>query len=58
MLSGQYRAIRHFVYELETAPDFLILENGVAVAGDRRVAIDLNVTVKVATYYQAGGNGI
>jgi Tfp pilus assembly protein PilO len=56
-LSGQYRDIRHFIYELESAPEFLILETvTLSQGGDSSNA--LNVTVKVATYYQAGGDGI
>jgi Tfp pilus assembly protein PilO len=56
-LSGQYRDIRHFVYELETAPEFLILET-VALSQATDTSNALNVTVRVATYYQAGGDGI
>jgi Tfp pilus assembly protein PilO len=52
-LSGQYRDIRHFVYELETAPEFLILEN-VALSQGTEKSNALSVTVKVATYFQAG----
>ena len=56
VLSGQYRDIRRFVYDLETAPEFLILENVALSQAD--TASGLNVTVKVATYFQAGGHGI
>lgn len=56
-LSGEYRNIRRFIHELETAPDFLILEN-VAVSQGTENGTGLNVTVRVATYYQAGGDGI
>jgi Tfp pilus assembly protein PilO len=56
-LSGEYRNIRRFIHELETAPDFLILEN-VAVSQGTDSGTALNVTVRVATYYQAGGDGI
>jgi hypothetical protein len=55
-LSGQYRDIRRFIYELETAPQFLVLEN-VALSQGAETSSALNVTVKVATYYQAGANG-
>ena len=27
MLTGQYRDIRQFIYDLETSPEFLVLEN-------------------------------
>jgi Tfp pilus assembly protein PilO len=56
-LSGEYRNIRRFIHELETAPDFLILEN-VAVSQGTESGTALNVTVRVATYYQAGSDGI
>ncbi len=56
-LSGQYRDIRRFIHELETAPEFLILEN-VAVSQGTDSGAALNATVRVATYYQAGGDGI
>jgi len=55
-LSGEYRDIRRFIYELETAPQFLVLEN-VALSQGAEASTALNVTVKVATYYQAGANG-
>jgi Tfp pilus assembly protein PilO len=55
-LSGEYPAVRRFVYALETAPEFLVLENVALAQGDDR-ARGINVTVQVATYYQAGGNG-
>jgi Tfp pilus assembly protein PilO len=57
VLSGQYRDIRRFVHALETSPEFVILEN-VALAQGSAGASELNLTVKVTTYFQAGGNGI
>ena len=56
-LSGQYRDIRRFIYELEAAPEFLILET-VSLSQGSDASSGLNVTVRVATYYQAGGDGI
>src|SRR4029078_9401849 len=56
-LSGQYRDIRRFIYELEAAPEFLILET-VSLSQGADASSGLNVTIKVATYYQAGGDGI
>ena len=55
-LSGQYRDIRRFIYELEAAPEFLILET-VSLSQGADASSGLNVTVRVATYYQAGGDG-
>jgi Tfp pilus assembly protein PilO len=56
-LSGQYRDIRRFIYELETSPEFLILET-VSLSQGPDTSTSLNVTVKVTIYYQAGGDGI
>jgi Tfp pilus assembly protein PilO len=55
-LSGEYRNIRHFIHELETAPEFLVLEN-VALTQSELENRGLNVSVDIATYYRAGANG-
>lgn len=53
-LSGEYRDIRRFIHELETAPDFLILEN---VALSQAQERGLNVQVRVVTYFRTGADG-
>jgi Tfp pilus assembly protein PilO len=55
-ISGQYRDIRKFLYQLETLPDFLIVEN-VQLTQTTGNSGTLNVTVQVATYYRTGVNG-
>ncbi len=55
-LSGEYRNIRRFIHSLETAPEFLVLEN-VQLSQKDVDKSGLNVTVQIATYYRAGGNG-
>ena len=55
-LSGEYRNIRRFVHELETAPEFLVLENLQLRQSDIENR-GLNVDVEIATYYRAGANG-
>jgi hypothetical protein len=55
-LTGQYRDIRRLIYELETAKDFVILEN-VELSQGTDADSGLNVSVDLATYYRAGGNG-
>ena len=55
-LSGDYRNIRRFVHELETAPEFLVLENLQLRQSDIEDR-ELNVEVEIATYYRAGANG-
>jgi len=55
-LSGEYRNIRRFIHELETAPEFLVLEN-VELSQSETENRGLNVNVQIATYYRAGANG-
>jgi len=55
-LSGEYRGIRRFVHDLETAPEFLVLENVELTQGEGENRA-LNVSVDIATYYRAGTNG-
>jgi hypothetical protein len=55
-LVGEYRNIRKLIYELETAPEFLVLENVTVAQGDERTP-GLNVTVKISTYFRAASNG-
>jgi Tfp pilus assembly protein PilO len=55
-LSGDYRNIRRFIHELETAPEFLVLEN-VELTQSEIENRGLNVSVEIATYYRAGANG-
>lgn len=53
-LQGSYDAIRRFIYLLETAPEFTIIEN-VALASSE--GGELHLTLALATYYRNGGNG-
>ena len=55
-LSGEYPAVRRFIYALETAPEFLVIENVAVAQGDDR-SKGVNVAVQVATYYRAAGDG-
>jgi len=55
-LSGEYRNIRRFIHELETAPEFLVLEN-VELTQSEVENRGLNVNVEIATYYRAGADG-
>jgi Tfp pilus assembly protein PilO len=55
-LTGDYSSVRRFIHELETAPEFLVLESVAVTAaaeGDRR----LNMVAQVATYYRATEHG-
>jgi Tfp pilus assembly protein PilO len=55
MLTGDYRSIRRLIHDIETAPEFLILENVALSQGSERNS-GLNVTIDVSTYYRAGGD--
>jgi Tfp pilus assembly protein PilO len=55
-LSGEYASIRRFIHQLETAPEFLVLESVIvtqAAEGERQ----LNVTAEVATYFRGASHG-
>jgi hypothetical protein len=56
ILAGDYTNIRRFIHELETAPEFLVLES-VTVTQDAEAERRLNVTAHVATYYRGEGDG-
>lgn len=55
-LSGEYRDIRKFVHELETAPEFLVLEN-VELTQAEGEAKGVNVIVQIATYFRSSADG-
>jgi Tfp pilus assembly protein PilO len=55
-LSGDYPDVRRFIHDLETAPEFLVLEN-VELSQNETADRSLNLTVQIATYYRAGANG-
>ena len=55
-LSGEYKNIRRFIHELETAPEFLVLEN-VELTQSEVESRGLNVNVEIATYYRTVANG-
>ena len=56
ILSGEYTNVRRFIHDLETAPEFLVLEN-LSVMQAEEGERQLNVTAQVATYYRDGANG-
>jgi Tfp pilus assembly protein PilO len=56
VLTGEYSDIRRFIHDLETAPEFLILENVALSQGSERDR-GLTVVVKVATYFRTGTDG-
>ena len=54
IVSGEYANVRRFIHQLETAPEFLVLESVSVMTSEDRA---LNVTARVATYYRASDNG-
>lgn len=57
VLTGDYRNIRQYIHKLESAPEFIVLENVSLAQSENEQARGITVTVQVATYYRAGGDG-
>lgn len=55
-LTGEYRDIRRFLHQLETRPEFIVLENVDLSQNSDELARGITVTVQVATYFRTGGN--
>lgn len=55
-LTGDYTNIRRYIHDLETAPEFLVIES-VSLTQDAEDEGNLMVTARVSTYYQRGENG-
>jgi hypothetical protein len=54
-LTGEYRDVRRFIYSLETAPEFIVLENVALTSGnDQQVNRGLAVNLDIATYFRSG----
>ena len=52
-LSGEYRDVRSFLYAVETAPEFVTIED-LGVAESTRVGGGLAVGIRLATYFPSG----
>jgi hypothetical protein len=55
VLQGDYESLRQLLYELETTPEFLIVDD-VSLAQTEQ-AKPLTLTLEVSTYYRVGTNG-
>jgi Tfp pilus assembly protein PilO len=56
VLEGPYENVRAFIHALETAPEFVVIENvSLAARGDANAPLVL--TMVLSTYYRAGANG-
>ena len=53
VLAGEYEEIRQFIYELETAPEFILIEDVILGQGDES-DVELVLTIGVSTYYWSG----
>jgi hypothetical protein len=57
-LTGEYRDVRKFIYSLETAPEFIVLENvGLQASGEQAQGRGLAMTLDIATYFRSGNDG-
>jgi Tfp pilus assembly protein PilO len=56
VLEGEYRNVRRFIHDLETAPEFVVIED-VALAEGTDESAPLTLTLQLATYFRAEGNG-
>jgi hypothetical protein len=54
-LQGEYEAFRQFIYELETAPEFVIIDDVTLMQGE--IGKPLTFTLELSTYYALNKNG-
>ena len=55
ILQGEYESIRQFIYELETAPQFVIIDDVSLMQAEANKPLTL--TLELSTYYRRGANG-
>jgi hypothetical protein len=55
VLEGDYESLRQLLYELETTPEFLIVDD--VALGQSESTKPLTLTLEVSTYYRVGANG-
>ena len=56
-LTGDYRNIRRFLHQLETRPEFIVLQHVDLTQNDDQGGRGISVTVQVATYFRVGTDG-
>ncbi len=56
VVEGEYRDIRRFIYLLETAPEFVVIED-VSLAQGERSGAPLVLTLEASTFFVSGGHG-
>lgn len=57
ILIGEYRDIRRFIHRIETAPEFVVIENVALAQNENESNRGITVTLQIATYFRAGGDG-
>jgi Type II secretion system (T2SS), protein M subtype b len=55
VLQGEYENLRRFIYELESAPEFVIIDDVSLAQSDPGKPLVL--TLEMSTYYRVGANG-
>jgi hypothetical protein len=55
VLEGDYQAVRQFLYELETTPEFIIVDDVSLTQAE--TGKPLSLTIEVSTYYRQGRSG-
>jgi Tfp pilus assembly protein PilO len=55
-LEGDYENLRRFIYELESAPDFVIIDDVTLAQSDPTKPLTL--TLELSAYYRLGANGL
>jgi hypothetical protein len=56
VLAGDYENVRRFIHQLETSPEFVVIED-VALAQAEEGEAPLVLTLALSTYYWTGANG-
>lgn len=55
-LSGEWNDIRQLIYQIETGPDFLVIDN-VALSEGGSAGAPLALELEISTYFRTSGNG-
>ncbi len=56
LLQGDYESLRRFIYELESAPEFVIIDDVTLSQSD--ATKPLTLTLELSAYYRLGANGL
>jgi len=57
VLTGEYANIRRFIYQLETRPEFVVIENVDLSQGELETSRGITVTLQIATYFRTDVDG-